>query len=104
MRNNAAETRFGGLQRWIIGSCGSEYLYSITIIMVIVVTMPTTVQVNEKTLQMLNDVKKEMKAKSHDEVIKALISERKKIPCSMFGSNRKLSSFTEQDEAEFHEL
>jgi hypothetical protein len=69
-----------------------------------VVTVPTTVQVDEKTLQLLNNIKKEMKARSHDEVIKALISERKKIPCSMFGSNRKLNSFSEQDEAEFHEL
>ncbi len=66
--------------------------------------MPTTVQVDEKTLQMLNEIKKETKAKSHDEVIKALISERKKIPHSMYGSNRKLSSFSEQDEAQFHEL
>jgi hypothetical protein len=69
-----------------------------------VIIVPTTVQVNEKTLQMLNRVKKEMKAKSHDEVIKTLIIERKKIPCSMFGSNRKLNSFSDQDKAEFHEL
>ena len=33
----------------------------------VVIEMPTTVQVDEKTLQMLNRVKKEMKAKSHDE-------------------------------------
>ncbi len=66
--------------------------------------MPTTVQVNEKTLQMLNEAKKEMKAKSHDQVIKKLLTERKKIPCSMFGSNKKLTSFTEQDRAQFHEL
>jgi len=69
-----------------------------------VLTVTTTVQVDEKTLQMLNKIKKEMKAKSHDEVIKTLISERKKIPCSMFGSNRKLTSFSAADEAEFHEL
>lgn len=67
-------------------------------------TLPTTVQVDEKTLQMLNEVKKETKAKSHDEVIKTLIAERKKIAPSMFGSNRKLNSFTEQDEAEFHDM
>ena len=66
--------------------------------------MPTTVQVNEKTLQMLNKAKKEMKARSHDEVIKKLLSERKEIPLSMFGSNPKLTSFTEKDRAEFHEL
>jgi hypothetical protein len=66
--------------------------------------MPTTVQVDEKTLQMLNKIKKEMKAKSHDDVIKTLVSERKNIPCSMFGSNRKLKPFSKRDEAEFHEL
>ena len=63
--------------------------------------MPTTVQVDEKTLQLLNRAKKEMKAKSHDEVIRKLLLEHKKIPCSMFGSNKKLTSFTEEDRAEF---
>jgi hypothetical protein len=67
-------------------------------------SLPTTVQVDEKTLQMLNKAKKELKAKSHNEVIKKLLIERKKIPCSMFGSNRRLTSFTEEDRAEFHEL
>jgi len=66
--------------------------------------VPTTVQVAEKTLQMLNKLKEEMNARSHDEVIKTLISERKRIPRSMFGANRKLKSFSEEDEAEFHEL
>ncbi|MGB9841755.1 MAG: hypothetical protein ACPLKZ_03415 [Candidatus Bathyarchaeales archaeon] len=66
--------------------------------------MTTTVQVDEKTLQMLNKIKKEMKAKSYDEVIKKLISERQKIPSSMFGSNRKLTPFSAADEVEFHEL
>jgi hypothetical protein len=53
---------------------------------------------------MLNRVKKEIKAKSHDEVIKKLITERKKIPCSMLGTNPKLDSFTPEDEADFQEL
>jgi len=66
--------------------------------------MTTTVQVSEKTLQMLNKLKEEMQAKSNDEVIKTLISERKKIPKSMFGSNLKLNSFSRKDEGEFHEL
>jgi len=66
--------------------------------------VPTTVQVAEKTLQMLNKLKEEMSARSYDEVIRALISERKGIPRSMFGANRKLKSFSEEDEAEFHEL
>jgi predicted CopG family antitoxin len=66
--------------------------------------LPTTVQVAEKTLQMLNKLKKEIGAKSHDEVIRMLISERKKIPRSMFGSNPNLRPFSQKDEAEFHEL
>jgi len=66
--------------------------------------VPTTVQVDEKTLQILNKLKKEIGARSHDEVIRRLISERRKIPSSMFGSNPKLRSFSREDEAEFHEL
>ena len=81
-----------------------ESLYSIIIIIVMVMIVPTTVQVAEKTLQMLNKLKEEMRARSYDEVIKALVSERKKIPRSMFGSNRKLKPFSKEDEAEFHEL
>jgi hypothetical protein len=69
-----------------------------------VFSVPTTVQVDEKTLQMLNEIKKEMRAKSNDEVIKTLIAERKKISRSMFGSNCKLNSFSEQDEAEFDDM
>jgi len=66
--------------------------------------VPTTVQVDEKTLQMLNKIKKETNAVSHNQVIKTLILERKNIPCSMFGSNRKIKPFTKEDEAEFHDL
>ena len=66
--------------------------------------MPTAVQVDEKTLQMLNKIKKETNARSHDQVIKSLILEREKIPCSMFGSNRNLKTFTNEDKAEFHNL
>lgn len=67
-------------------------------------TVTTSIQVDEKTLQMLKEIKKETKAKSNDEVIKNLIAERKKIAQSMFGSNPKLSSFSEKDEAEFHDI
>lgn len=66
--------------------------------------MLTTVEVGEKTLQMLNGLKKKPGAGSHDEVIRRLISERKNILRSMFGSNPKLKPFSLKDEAEFHEL
>ncbi len=48
---------------------------------------------------MLNKIKKETNAASHDQVIKTLILERKNIPTSMFGSNSKLKPFTKEDEA-----
>ncbi len=63
-------------------------------------TVTPRIQLDENTLQML----KETKAKSIDEVLKNLIVERKKIAQSMFGSNPKLSSFSEKDEAEFHDI
>jgi len=79
-------------------------LKSIIIVIVFDDVMSTTVKVGKKTLQLLNEAKKEMKAKSHNEVIKKLLTERKQIPSSMFGSNRKLTSFSEDDRAEFDEL
>ncbi len=68
------------------------------------VHLATTVQVDEKTLQMLNRAKKEMNAKSHNEVIKRLLAKQRKTPSSMFGSNPKLDSFNAEDEADSHEL
>jgi len=65
--------------------------------------VPTKVRVGEKTLQMLDRLKKELGVKSHDEVIRRLTFERRKIPSSMFGSNPKLRSFSREDETEFHE-
>jgi hypothetical protein len=66
--------------------------------------MATMVQASEKTLRILNKLKKEMRAKSKDDIIKALISERKKTPESMFGANPNLNSYTQKDKTEFHEL
>ena len=66
--------------------------------------MATTVQVSEKTLQILNRLKKETGVKSLDLVIRELIGERRKIPRSMFGSNPRLRPFSRRDEAESHEL
>jgi predicted CopG family antitoxin len=63
--------------------------------------MTSTVQVKEKTLQMLNEAKKELKAKSHDEVIRKLLLERKKNGCSILSSNPRLTSFTEKTASNF---
>ncbi len=51
----------------------------------------------------MNKLKQEGGLRSHDQIIRELISERKKIPGSMFGSNPKLRSFTAKDEAESRE-
>jgi hypothetical protein len=66
--------------------------------------LTTSVQVSERTLQLLNKVKREEGLRSLDQVIRELVAERGKIPKSMFGSNPKLRSFTAKDEAESHEL
>jgi hypothetical protein len=66
--------------------------------------LTTSVQVSERTLQLLNKVKREEGLRSLDQVIRELVAERGKIPKSMFGSNPKLRSFNAKDEAESHEL
>ena len=66
--------------------------------------MTTTVQVSEKTLQILNRLKKETGVKSLDQVIRELIGERSKIVRSMFGSNPRLRPFSRKGRAESHEL
>lgn len=66
--------------------------------------MSTTVQIDKKTLQMLNRLKEKMGTKSYDELIRMLMFEREGIPRSMFGSNTTLKPFSSEDEAELHEL
>jgi hypothetical protein len=66
--------------------------------------LTTSVQVSERTLQLLNKLKREEGLKSLDQVIRELVAERGKIPKSMFGSNPRLRIFTNKDEAESHEL
>ena len=63
--------------------------------------MATTIQVKEGTLRLLETLKEEMNARSNDEVLRVLLSEKLKIPRDMFGIDRgKLTSFTEADRLE----
>jgi len=62
----------------------------------------TTIEVERRTKQLLEDLKAELKAKSLDEAIHALLRRAKKIPRSMFGAHPDMSPFTEGDEAKFH--
>lgn len=43
-------------------------------------------------------------AKSYDEVINTLVREKLNVPKSFFASNPRLTSFTDKDEMQSHEL
>ncbi len=57
-----------------------------------------TIALNEKTFEMLEDLKKEKKAESFNELVKGIILERNKIPNSMFGVLKgKMKPFTTKE-------
>ena len=66
--------------------------------------MSTTIQVSKRTARILRELMKKTNAKSYDELIRSMIKERYEVKDSLFGSNPKLTSFKEEEEAEFHEL
>jgi hypothetical protein len=66
--------------------------------------MSTTIQVSKRTARILKELMKKVNAKSYDELIRAIIKERYEVKDSLFGSNPKLTSFKEEEEAEFHEF
>ncbi|MBS7649474.1 MAG: hypothetical protein QXK89_03215 [Candidatus Bathyarchaeia archaeon] len=47
---------------------------------------------------------KKMNFETYDDLIKALVREKWGVKDSLFGSNPRLTSFKEEEEAEFHEL
>ena len=57
--------------------------------------MPTTVQVEESTKQLLDEIKRREHVSSYNEIIKRLAKERSKIPDSMFGALGKAKSMKE---------
>ena len=66
--------------------------------------MVTTIQVKEKNLKLLEEIKRATGAKSYDEVLGKLLREKLKIPESMFGVDRgRLTPFTEADRLEARE-
>jgi len=61
----------------------------------------TSIQVKRRNLRLLEVLKKRMKAKSYDDIIAALLSEKLGIKDSMFGIDKgKISKFTEEDRLE----
>ena len=90
--------------RQVLPDSQSGKFIGITIVLEHRIVLTTSVQISERTLQLLNKLKREKGLSSLDQVIRGLIAERVKIPKSMFGSNPKLRSLTSKDEAESREL
>jgi predicted CopG family antitoxin len=59
--------------------------------------MSTTIQVKDDVQQMLDRLKKEIDAKSYDEVIRYLFKKAKRMDKSHFGSLPKLESFQREE-------
>jgi len=57
----------------------------------------TTIQVKDDVQQMLDRLKKEIDAKSYDEVIRYLFKKAKRMDRSHFGSLPKLESFQREE-------
>ncbi len=62
--------------------------------------MTTTIQVDEKTLKTLAGLKRQMKAQSYKEVIDFLISQRQRVPNSLFGMAKGSKPYTHEPEKE----
>ncbi len=65
--------------------------------------MATTIQVEEKTLRTLRQLKGRLGAKTYDELIRKLLAKKSDIPDSMFGTHPDMPSFTEEDRLKFHD-
>lgn len=65
--------------------------------------MPTTIQVEEKTLRLLRRIKEKSGSKTYDEAINKLISKKTDIPRSMFGVHPEMRPFTEEDRLKAHD-
>jgi predicted CopG family antitoxin len=59
--------------------------------------MSTTIQVKDDVQKMLDRLKKEIDAKSYDEVIRYLFKKAKRMDRSHFGSLPKLESFRREE-------
>ncbi len=62
--------------------------------------MTTTIQVDERTLKSLAALKQQLKARSYQEVIDILVSQRRKIPASLFGIAKGSKPYSHPAETE----
>ena len=66
--------------------------------------MVTTIQVKDRTIRLLDALKRAMGARSYDEVLQALLEEKFKLRGEMFGVDRgRISSFKEEERLEDRE-
>ena len=66
--------------------------------------MPTTIQVQEKTLRLLKLEKKRLKLATYDEVIRRLAEKKKPASQTLFGIDRgRIEPFAEGDHLDLHE-
>jgi len=63
-----------------------------------------TIKIEESTLQLLKALKEETGSKNFDDAIRKISEKRVRVPKSMFGAHPEMSSFTEKDKIQFHEL
>ncbi len=61
--------------------------------------MTTTIQLDERTLKAAS-LKQQLKARSYQEVIQILLSQRQKLPASLFGMARGSKPYSHEKEAE----
>ena len=59
--------------------------------------MPTTIQVKDDVLEMLNRLKKELKVRSYDEAIRYLFRKSNRTDKSHFGSLPDIKSFEREE-------
>jgi len=65
--------------------------------------MQTTIQLDKSTVQVLDGLKKKLKAKSYNEVINKLVSKKAMVPESLFGAHPSMKEFKRHKE-DWHEL
>jgi hypothetical protein len=73
------------------------------VIIIVIVLMPTTIQVSDTTKQLLDMLKEKRQAKSHDIVLQQLLESEAKIPKSMFGTLKGMK-WKKEDRFDFNEL
>lgn len=66
--------------------------------------MATTIQVKDRTIRLLDALKRATGARSYDEAIRVLLEEKFKLQSEMFGVDKgRISSFREEERLEDRE-